>query len=89
MDTLLDLLTPTSATALTVTSPSASAQDVRYTALRELTFGFRSILRGLGVSSSDVVASSLVNSLEFVVTFLGTGIARSAHGHHLRSSISS
>ncbi len=76
MDTLLDLLAPLPTTALMLMSLNPSARDVRYTTLRKLTLNFRNILRELGVHRGDVVASSLVNGLEFVVTFLGTGVAR-------------
>lgn len=49
-----------------------------YPKLKEITNSFRtSIVRDLGVGTGSVVAMSLPNSLEFVVAFLGVGIARS------------
>ncbi|KAH7344966.1 putative PCS60-AMP-binding protein, peroxisomal [Rhizoctonia solani] len=76
--TLLSLTPNEKATALTIpASTSGSPQvDVTYSELRGLVLGLRNLLRGEGVAAGDVVAMSLVNSLEFVVGFLATGAAR-------------
>ncbi|KAF8325627.1 uncharacterized protein EI90DRAFT_3146656 [Cantharellus anzutake] len=77
MDTLLELLDPLPSPALTLTSPNDAARHVKYLTLRDFVSGFRNkLVQELGVRKGDVIASSLVNGLEFVVTFLGTGIAR-------------
>ncbi|KAJ1311410.1 hypothetical protein OPQ81_009900 [Rhizoctonia solani] len=76
--TLLSLTPNERATALIIpASASGSPQvDVTYSELRGLVLEFRNLLRNQGVAPGDVVAMSLINSLEFVVGFLATGAAR-------------
>ncbi|CAE6469926.1 unnamed protein product [Rhizoctonia solani] len=76
--TLLSLTPNEKATALIIpASASGSPQlDVTYSELRGLVLELRNLLRDEGVAPGDVVAMSLVNSLEFVVGFLATGAAR-------------
>ncbi|CCO26915.1 hypothetical protein BN14_00947 [Rhizoctonia solani AG-1 IB] len=76
--TLLALTPDEKALALTVpASASGSPQvDITYSELRSLVLELRTLLRNEGVAGGDIVAMSLVNSLEFVVGFLATGAAR-------------
>ncbi|KAF8760851.1 ligase [Rhizoctonia solani] len=76
--TLLSLTPNEQALALTLpASASGSPQvDVTYSELRVLVLELRNLLRNEGVAAGDIVAMSLVNSLEFVVGFLATGAAR-------------
>ena len=54
-----------------------SGHDISYSDLRASTLNFRDILRNYyGVKTGDVVGVSLINSLEFVIAFMG--IARRA-----------
>ncbi|EJD42971.1 hypothetical protein AURDEDRAFT_185760 [Auricularia subglabra TFB-10046 SS5] len=54
-----------------------TGKTYNYPALRALVLEFRDLLRSqLGVGTADVVASSFLNGIEFVVSFLGTGAAR-------------
>ncbi|KAF8509125.1 putative fatty acid transporter FAT2 [Hysterangium stoloniferum] len=56
--------------------PEPINQSVSYAQLKALVLEFRSALTAqLGVKTGDVVAMSFVNGLEFVVGFLGTGMA--------------
>lgn len=76
-NTLLDLVKPSSSTALILPTQKPH-HHVSYSALNDLVVSqFRSILKNeLGVAKGDVVAMSLINSLEFVVAFLGIGASR-------------
>ncbi|KAG9103992.1 hypothetical protein FRC07_009876, partial [Ceratobasidium sp. 392] len=76
--TLLSLTPPTKETAIIVPEAGSGAPqlDVSYSSLRELVLGLRDVFPNEGVVPGDVVAMSLVNSLEFVVGFLATGTAR-------------
>ncbi|CAE6539101.1 unnamed protein product [Rhizoctonia solani] len=76
--TLLSLTPNEKATALVIpASASGSSQiDVSYSQLRGLVLELRNLLRDEGVVGGEVVAMSLVNSLEFAVGFLATGAAR-------------
>ncbi|KAG9104013.1 hypothetical protein FRC07_009873, partial [Ceratobasidium sp. 392] len=76
--TLLSLTPAANETAIIIpdAGPGAPQLDVSYAGLRELVFGLRDVFRNEGVVPGDVVAMSLVNSLEFVVGFLATGTAR-------------
>ncbi|CAG8651601.1 17204_t:CDS:2, partial [Acaulospora colombiana] len=91
MATLLSLIPKpvslTSPTALVLPSSPQSAtskqqpqheqEEYSYADLRALVFSFRKLLiEELGVKHGDVVALSMTNTLEFVVSFIGTTIAR-------------
>jgi oxalate---CoA ligase len=73
--TLLDGGSQRSPTALLL--PDPLNQTFSYPQLKSSALLFRDALRHqLGVRIGDVVAMSLVNSVEFVIGFMGTGIAR-------------
>ena len=73
--TLLDGESQRSSTALIL--PEPLNQGFSYPQLKSSALRFRDVLRRqLGVRNGDVVAMSLVNSVEFVIGFMGTGIAR-------------
>ncbi|KAF8707853.1 ligase, partial [Rhizoctonia solani] len=76
--TLLSLTPNEQTLALTLpASASGSPQvDITYSELRVLVLELRNLLRNEGVAAGDIVAMSLVNSLEFLVGFLATGAAR-------------
>ncbi|CEL57746.1 hypothetical protein RSOLAG1IB_02490 [Rhizoctonia solani AG-1 IB] len=76
--TLLALTPNEKALALTVpaSAPGSPQVDITYSELRSLVLELRNLLRNEGVAGGDIVAMSLVNSLEFVVGFLATGAAR-------------
>lgn len=72
---LLDTDSPGTSTALIL--PEPLSQSISYAQLKASALLFRdALLQQLGVKTSDVVAMSLVNSVEFVIGFIGTGIAR-------------
>jgi len=82
-DTLLALVPSRRSTAIILPETATTPQvDVSYHALRGLVLQFRDRLRQLRVSPQKVVAMSLVNGLEFVVGFLGTGSARYGHNYN-------
>ncbi|KAG8761884.1 hypothetical protein FRC11_012536 [Ceratobasidium sp. 423] len=76
--TLLSLTPNEKATALVIpaSAPGSPQVDVTYSELRGLVLELRNLLLNEGVAAGDVVAMSLVNSLEFVVGFLATGATR-------------
>ncbi|PVF96789.1 putative fatty acid transporter FAT2 [Serendipita vermifera] len=91
MATLLSLIPKpvslTSPTALVLPSSPRSAtskqepqheqEEYSYADLQALVFSFRKLLvEELGVKRGDVIALSMTNTLEFVVSFIGTTIAR-------------
>jgi acyl-CoA synthetase (AMP-forming)/AMP-acid ligase II len=87
MATLLSLIPKpvslTSPTALVLPSslpkqqPHHEQEEYSYADLRALVFSFRKqLIEELGVKQGDVVALSMTNTLEFVVSFIGTTIAR-------------
>ncbi len=57
--------------------PDKPRVDISYGHLRSMVLGLREVLRkDLAVQRGQVVAMSMVNSVEFVVGFLATGAAR-------------
>lgn len=78
MATLLTLVPDSPSTALVIPPADNVPQvDISYSSLRRLVFNLRDTLRTqLGVQQGDVVAMSVVNSVEFVVGFIATGAAR-------------
>lgn len=78
MATLLTLVPDSPSTALVIPPADNAPQvDISYSSLRRLVFNLRDTLRTqLGVQQGDVVAMSVVNSVEFVVGFIATGAAR-------------
>ncbi|KIJ54974.1 hypothetical protein M422DRAFT_42153 [Sphaerobolus stellatus SS14] len=74
--TLLESGTPSQeSTALIL--PKPLNQTISYAQLKKSVHQFRDVLeKQLGVKTGDVVAMSFVNGFEFVVGFLGTGLAR-------------
>ncbi|KAG8901172.1 hypothetical protein FRB99_005505 [Tulasnella sp. 403] len=78
MLTLLSLVPNASATALVVPATKDVPRiDITYSTLHGWVRQLQGILRNkLGVQRGQVVAMSIVNSVEFVVGFIGTGAAR-------------
>ncbi|KAH7098879.1 putative fatty acid transporter FAT2 [Auriculariales sp. MPI-PUGE-AT-0066] len=77
MSTLLTLLEGAGDASREAVVVAETGASYSYTRLSELVAKFRDTLRDrLGVAKGDVVASSFLNGLEFVVTFVGTGAAR-------------
>lgn len=78
MATLLTLVPDSPAPALVIPPVDNVPQvDISYSSLRRLVFNLRDVLRvQLGVQNGDVIAMSIVNSVEFVVGFIATGAAR-------------
>ncbi|KAF8588110.1 acetyl-CoA synthetase-like protein [Ramaria rubella] len=78
--TLADLLESGSSSQSSPTAlilPAPLNQSISYAQLKASVLLFRNVLtQQLGVKTGDVVAMSFVNGIEFVVGFLGTGIAR-------------
>jgi acyl-coenzyme A synthetase/AMP-(fatty) acid ligase len=77
-NTLLSLTPSEHATAVIIPASASGApqRNMSYHGLRGLVLDLRDVLRSEGVVPGDVVAMSLVNSLEFVAGFLATGAAR-------------
>ncbi|KAG9040815.1 hypothetical protein FS837_013058 [Tulasnella sp. UAMH 9824] len=77
MATLLTLVPDSPAPALVLPPADNVPQvDISYSSLRRLVFNLRDTLRTqLGVQKGDVIAMSIVNSVEFVVGFIATGAA--------------
>jgi acyl-CoA synthetase (AMP-forming)/AMP-acid ligase II len=77
--TLLGSGAPSDDSATAIILPEPVNQSTSYAQLRALVLEFsRALTQQLGVKTGDVVAMSFVNSLEFIVAFLGTGMARYA-----------
>lgn len=75
MSTLLSLVPNDAQVALV--DPADVPKQITYATLRSSVLRLSDILYyELGVNPGDVVAMSFVNSLEFVVGFIGTGAAR-------------
>lgn len=75
---LLDLVPNSPSVALiTPRTETAVQKDVSYAALRAQVLQLRDILRQkFGVQKGQVVAISIVNSVEYVVAFIATGASR-------------
>lgn len=57
--------------------PHHDQEEYSYSDLRALVLSFRKILvERLGVKQGDVIAVSMTNTLEFIIAFLGTTVAR-------------
>lgn len=77
LSTLLDCGSLSQASPPALILPDPLDVSVSYNQLKSSALLFRDALtQQLGVKTGDVVAMSFVNGFEFVVGFLGTGIAR-------------
>lgn len=77
--TLLDFPSESeNANKIALVLPKPLNATLSYLNLKEVVYAFRTnLVRDLGVGTGNVVAMAFPNSLEFVVVFLGIGVARS------------